>query len=93
MTTALPGSTSDDDDLIDDDASNKAVGGGDISDSDLRLASLADSPGGHGGVYPGTPMEEPPIHDIPPPLETDDDDDALPVVELRRDDENPIVPK
>ncbi|KAE8356359.1 ubiquitin carboxyl-terminal hydrolase [Aspergillus coremiiformis] len=92
MTTALPGSTSDDDDLLDDDASNKAVGGGDFSDSDLRLASLADSPG-PGAVYPGTPMEETPIQDIPPPLDADDDDDELPVVELRVNDEDRIVPE
>ncbi|QMW29025.1 hypothetical protein G4B84_004360, partial [Aspergillus flavus NRRL3357] len=93
MTTALPGSTSDDDDLLDDDASNQAVGGGDFSDSDLRLASLADSPGGHGAVYPGTPMEETPIQDIPPPLDADDDDDELPVVELRVNEEDRIVPE
>ncbi|KAB8238114.1 putative ubiquitin-specific protease UBP12 [Aspergillus alliaceus] len=93
MTTAMRGSISDDDDLLDDDASNKAVGGGDFSDSDLRLASLADSPRGHGGAYPGTPMEETPIQDIPPPLEADDDEDELPVVELRVNDEDRIVPE
>ncbi|KAE8147670.1 hypothetical protein BDV25DRAFT_159842 [Aspergillus avenaceus] len=93
MTTALPGSISDDEDLLDDDASNKAVGGGDFSDSDLRLASLADSPGGHGLVYPGSPMDETPIQDIPPPLEGDDDDDELPVVELRVNDDDRIMPE
>ncbi|KAK1140585.1 hypothetical protein N8T08_010222 [Aspergillus melleus] len=96
MTTALPGSTfDDDDDLLDDDtASNKAVGGGDMSDSDLRLAALTDSPG-PGAAYPGTPIEESAFQDIPPLLEADndddDDDDELPVVELRVNDEDRIV--
>ncbi|THC95400.1 hypothetical protein EYZ11_005124 [Aspergillus tanneri] len=90
MTTTLPGSTSDDD--LDDDASNKAVGGEDMSDSDLRLAALTDSPG-PGAAYPGTPMEETSFQDIPPLLEAndDDDDDDLPVVELRVNDEDRIV--
>ncbi|KAL3471949.1 hypothetical protein BJX99DRAFT_13959 [Aspergillus californicus] len=77
MTTELPGSFSDDD-ILDDDASNKAVGGGDISDSDYRLGSLMDSPPMQGPVYPGTPMEESTMADLP---QLDDEDD-LPVVEL-----------
>ncbi|KKK14034.1 putative ubiquitin C-terminal hydrolase, partial [Aspergillus rambellii] len=89
ITTELPGPISDDEDLLDDDASNKAVGGGDISDSELRLASLTDSPPGQGPVFPGTPMDESSIRDIPP-LDVDDDDD-LPVVELRVPDEEQIV--
>ncbi|GFF33414.1 probable ubiquitin carboxyl-terminal hydrolase 12 [Aspergillus udagawae] len=90
MTTVPPGSISDDEDLFDDDASNKAVGGGDLSDSDLRLAALTGSPIGQ-GVFPGTPMEEEaPIQDIPPPLDGDDDED-LPVVELRVNDDDQIV--
>ncbi|KAH2613731.1 hypothetical protein KXW93_003231 [Aspergillus fumigatus] len=90
MTTVPPGSISDDEDLFDDDASNKAVGGGDLSDSDLRLAALTGSPIGQ-GVFPGTPMEEEaPIQDIPPPLDDDDDED-LPVVELRVNDDDQIV--
>jgi ubiquitin carboxyl-terminal hydrolase 4/11/15 len=90
MTTVPPGSISDDEGLFDDDASNKAVGGGDLSDSDLRLAALTGSPIGQ-GVFPGTPMEEEaPIQDIPPPLDGDDDED-LPVVELRVNDDDQIV--
>ncbi|OJJ31576.1 hypothetical protein ASPWEDRAFT_32201 [Aspergillus wentii DTO 134E9] len=93
--TAPPGSISDgnnDDDLFDDNASNQAVGGGDLdlSDSDIRLASLADSPGGQGGAFPGTPLEEAPVQDIPPPLDADDDEE-LPVVELRVNDDDKIV--
>ncbi|KAL4897954.1 hypothetical protein BDV59DRAFT_190716 [Aspergillus ambiguus] len=85
MTTMFPGSTSDDDIL--DDASNKAVG--DFSDSDMNLISLADTPAGH-GVCPGTPMEEVPIQGISLPRQTevdDDDNDDLPVVELRVDED------
>jgi ubiquitin carboxyl-terminal hydrolase 4/11/15 len=79
--TELPGSLSDNDDDDDDDDSNKAVGGGDMSDSDLRLASLTDSPF-QGPVYPGTPLDE-----TAPTLTTefpqhDADEDDLPVVEL-----------
>ncbi|KAL4777333.1 hypothetical protein BDW60DRAFT_172616 [Aspergillus nidulans var. acristatus] len=79
--TELPGSLSDKDDDDDDDDSNKAVGGGDMSDSDLRLASLTDSPF-QGPVYPGTPLDE-----TAPTLTTefpqhDADEDDLPVVEL-----------
>lgn len=86
MTTMFPGSTSDDDDLLDDDASNKAVG--DMSDSEMNLISLADTPAGH-GVYPGTPMEEVPVPGISLSTQTegDDDDDELPVVELRVDED------
>ncbi|KAL5361086.1 hypothetical protein BJX96DRAFT_151378 [Aspergillus floccosus] len=86
MTTMFPGSTSDDDDLLDDDASNKAVG--DMSDSEMNLISLADTPAGQ-GVYPGTPMEEVPVPGISLPTQTegDDDDDELPVVELRVDED------
>ncbi|EAW14313.1 putative ubiquitin-specific protease UBP12 [Aspergillus clavatus NRRL 1] len=91
MTTVPPGSISDDEeDLFDDDASNKAVGGGDLSDSDLRLGALTGSPISR-GVFPSTPMdEEPPFQDIPPPLDGDDDEE-LPVVELRVNDEDRIV--
>ncbi|KAI9376075.1 hypothetical protein BJX61DRAFT_491973 [Aspergillus egyptiacus] len=83
MPVELPGALSDDE-LLDDDDSNKAVGGGDMSDSDLRLASLTDSPPLQGPVYPGTPMEESTIPDIP---QLNDDDDELPVVELHVGDE------
>ncbi|KAF9891719.1 CSN-associated deubiquitinating enzyme Ubp12, partial [Aspergillus nanangensis] len=95
MTAAYPGSISEDDNLLEDDASNKAVGGGDLSDSDLPL-----SPAGH-AIYPGTPMEEmPPLEIYSNPLrgsrtqldadqhEDDDDDDDMPVVELRVDDDD-----
>lgn len=90
MIVAPPGSYSEgvDDDLFDDVASNKADGGGDLSDSDLRLA-LDDSPDGTGTEYPRTSFDDTPIQDIPPPL--NDDDDELPVVELRVNDEDKIV--
>ncbi|KAL2834618.1 hypothetical protein BJY01DRAFT_239124 [Aspergillus pseudoustus] len=74
MTAELPAGTLSDDDY-DDNASNKAVGGGDMSDSDYRMASLIDSP--LHGPFPGTPMEST-IADLPPL----DDDEDLPVVEL-----------
>ncbi|KAL4785395.1 hypothetical protein BJX76DRAFT_347041 [Aspergillus varians] len=77
--TELPGSLSDDDLPDDDGDSNKAVGGGDISDSDLRMASLADSPPFQGPVFPGTPQEDSTLTEFPPP---DADDNDLPVVEL-----------
>lgn len=85
MTTELPGSLSDDDFLNDEsDDSNQAVGGGDISDADVRMASLADSPPFQGPVFPGTPLEgqEPTkVTELPQPA-ADADDDELPVVEL-----------
>ncbi|KAL4803450.1 hypothetical protein BDV18DRAFT_153729 [Aspergillus unguis] len=80
MTTELPGSLSDDDLLDNDNDSNKAVGGGDMSDTDLHMASLADSPPFQGPVHPGTPLEESAnLTQLPQP---DADDDELPVVEL-----------
>ena len=83
---------SSDEDLFDDDAaSDQAVGGGDMSDSEMQLASLTDDAPDQGVPLPGTPMEEgPPIQDIPPPLEGEDEDE-LPVVELRVNDEDRIV--
>ncbi|KAL4791548.1 hypothetical protein BDV19DRAFT_370365 [Aspergillus venezuelensis] len=69
MATELPGSLSLDDpndplnvNLDDsDNDSNKAVGGGNVSDSDYRMAGFADSPPFEGSVnpniYPGTPLE------------------------------------
>ena len=81
--TELPGSLSDNgldnDDDDDDGDSTKAVGGGDISDPDTRMASLADSPPFQGPVHPGTPLEESTLTEFPQP---DADDDELPVVEL-----------
>ncbi|PWY89598.1 UCH-domain-containing protein [Aspergillus sclerotioniger CBS 115572] len=73
----------DDEDLLDDGASNQAVGGGDVSDPDLRMASLMDSP--RGAAYPGTPMEESSFQDITAfgAAGDDDEDDELPVVELQ----------
>ncbi|KAL5335442.1 hypothetical protein BJX70DRAFT_401538 [Aspergillus crustosus] len=90
--TELPGGTLSDDDLLDDDASDKAVGGGDISDSDFRMASLTDSPPFQGQPYhPGTPMEESTIPDLAPPDAADDNDDELPVVELHVADEDRLT--
>lgn len=84
----------DGEELIDDAASDEAVGGDDMSDSELQVGSLLDDVGGEGVPLPGTPKEEEqeatPIQDVPPPLETDDDDD-LPVVELTVPDEDRIV--
>jgi hypothetical protein len=93
MTAAPPGSYYDgeDEDLFDDDASNKAVGGGDLSDSDTRLAALGDSSEGQGGPFTDTSFDDSSIQNIPPPLDVDDNDD-LPVIELRVDDEDKIVP-
>ncbi|KAL1884440.1 hypothetical protein Plec18167_002028 [Paecilomyces lecythidis] len=93
MTAAPPGSYFDgeDEDLFDDDASNKAVGGGDLSDSDVRLAALGDNSEGQGAPYTDMSFEDSSIQNIPPPLDADDNDD-LPVVELRVDDEDRIVP-
>ncbi|KAL4864841.1 hypothetical protein BDV12DRAFT_175600 [Aspergillus spectabilis] len=86
--TELPGSLSDDD-LLDDGASDKAVGGGDISDSDFRMASLTDSPPFQGQPYPGTPMDESTIPDLAPP--DADDDEELPVVELHVAEEDRLI--
>lgn len=94
MTAAPPASISDNDELLNDDNdSTKAVSGGDISDSETRLASLADSPGLQGAPHPGTPMDES-YHQIPnldPSLTTnrddDDEDEDMPVVELQANDE------
>jgi ubiquitin carboxyl-terminal hydrolase 4/11/15 len=82
MTAAPPGSYYDDDDEglfdYDDDAdSNKAVGGGDLSDSELPLADES-------GEYP--PMI---LDDVPPASE--DEDEELPVVELRVNEDDRIV--
>src|SRR4029077_1570179 len=86
-TAAPPGSYYDEDeDLFADDASNKAVGGGDLSDSELRLATLTDTPDDNGPPFSSAPFDDPPIQDIPPPLEVDDDSE-LPVVELRVNEE------
>ncbi|PYH94626.1 UCH-domain-containing protein [Aspergillus ellipticus CBS 707.79] len=79
-----------DDEDVDDNASNQAVGGddGDVSDTDLRMASLTDSP--RGAAFPGTPVEEATFQDIPPFGGVDGDDDEeeeLPVVELKVNDE------
>lgn len=93
-TTALPGSISDNDSRLgieddDDDeiASDCAVGGGDLSDNDFPLASLTDSPFGTGPRCPGTPMDEFVQDLVPPPLDGDDDDEEMPVVELRAEDD------
>jgi ubiquitin carboxyl-terminal hydrolase 4/11/15 len=81
QTAAPPGSYYDDDEegLFDDDdgASNKAVGGGDVSDSDLRLGD--DSTG-----FPSMIVD-----DVPPA--SDNDDEELPVVELRVNEDERIV--
>ena len=95
MTTTTTATHSDgdgDEDLFEDVASDKADGGGDVSDSDANLAVLgADSPVGQSGEDQRMmSVEDPPIQDIPPPLNTDDDDD-LPVVELRVNDEEKII--
>ncbi|RAH48630.1 putative ubiquitin-specific protease UBP12 [Aspergillus brunneoviolaceus CBS 621.78] len=92
MTAAQRGSISDDD-LLDDDDSNKAVGGGDVSDTDLRMAALTDSPGGGFG-FPGTPTEETSFQELHPfgGDGDDDDDDDLPVVELQVNEEDRILP-
>ncbi|KAL1964943.1 hypothetical protein VTN77DRAFT_6296 [Rasamsonia byssochlamydoides] len=82
---APPGSYYDEDDeggLFDDDEdadvdSNKAVGGDDVSDSELPLADET-------GDYP--PMI---LDDVPPV--SDDEDEELPVVELRVNEEDRIV--
>lgn len=89
-TGMLPLSESSDDEVFDDDAaSDRAVGGDNMSDSDMQLASLTDDQEGqHGVPLPGTPKDEASsIQDIPPPLDADDDDE-LPVVELRVNDED-----
>lgn len=83
----------DDEDLFDDAASNQAVGGGDLSDTDLRLSALAGDDGegdgpGAPAEYPGTPLDEDTlIQDVPPLQQGDEDEDDLPVVELRVNDE------
>ncbi|KAL4909961.1 hypothetical protein BDW74DRAFT_144111 [Aspergillus multicolor] len=92
--TDLPGMGFDNehDDLLgdDDNDSNKAVGGGDISDSDLRMSSLVDSPF-QGSVYPGTPLDEnAPTLTTEFPQPDADDDDELPVVELHVGDEEQL---
>lgn len=94
-TTALPGSISDNDSRygIDDDdddeiASDCAVGGGDLSDHDFPLASLTDSPFDTGSGCPEAPMDEFVQDLVPPPLDADDDDEEMPVVELRADDQS-----
>lgn len=89
-TGMLPLSESSDDEVFDDDAaSDRAVGGDNMSDSDMQLASLTDDHDEqHGVPLPGTPKDEAPsIQDIPPPLDADDDDE-LPVVELRVNDDD-----
>ncbi|KAL4933316.1 putative ubiquitin-specific protease UBP12 [Aspergillus undulatus] len=96
--TELPGSLLDDDhddalninldgdeDAADDNDSNKAVGGGNVSDSDYRMAELADSPPFEGSVNPcpGTPLEldidndhTTDLTDLPPLVDVDDDVDT-----------------
>ncbi|PLN81832.1 ubiquitin carbon terminal hydrolase [Aspergillus taichungensis] len=94
-TTALPGSISDNDSRLgieddDDDeiASDCAVGGGDLSDHDFPLGSLTDSPFGAGSGCAGAPMDDFVQDLVPPPLDADDDDEEMPVVELRADDQS-----
>lgn len=105
MSTVPSGSYFEDDDddggggggnegLFDDDDeadSTKAVGGDDLSDSDMQLTGLLDDGPGKGQDQKGgTTVGNTPIQDIPPPL-NDDDDEDLPVVELRVNDEDKIV--
>ncbi|PGH15185.1 hypothetical protein AJ79_02550 [Helicocarpus griseus UAMH5409] len=92
----------DGDEDADDDASNKAVGGGDVSDTDSGLAPLTDFQEGdrdqeHNGDYSSrmdfddADADSMPLQKIPQPADTADDDDDMPVVELRVPDEEPPV--
>ena len=91
---AQPHSDGDDDeDLFDDVASDKADGGGGLSDSDVRLAVLgadADTDTGNQAGEGMMSFDDAPIQDIPPPLNTEDGED-LPVIELTVNDEDKIV--
>ena len=95
-TTATDPSFADsDNESIDDDAaSDQAVGGDDMSDSEMPVGSLLDeSIGGEGVALPRTPNHEQetiPMQDVTPPLEADDDDE-LQVVELQVPEEDRIV--
>ncbi|KAL2384004.1 hypothetical protein RJZ90_002246 [Blastomyces dermatitidis] len=83
-------SDGDGDDDLDDDASNKAVGGGDISDSESRLAMLKDSEDQDGMIFDDADMSSSTaaVQNITQPPDLDDDDDSMPVVELRVPDED-----
>ncbi|PGG96817.1 ubiquitin carboxyl-terminal hydrolase 4/11/15 [Blastomyces parvus] len=80
----------DGDDDLDDDASNKAVGGGDISDSESRLAMLKDSEDQDGMIFDDADLSSSTaaVRNITQPQDLDDDDDSMPVVELRVPDED-----
>lgn len=97
MTTTATGPSfaDSDDESVDDAASDQAVGGDDMSDTEMPVGSLLDEPIGDEGVaLPKTPghneQETLPIQDVPPPLEADDDDD-LQVVELQVPEEDRVV--
>jgi len=82
-TAARAGSYYDEDeeDLFDDDASNKAVGG-DLSDSDTRMPTVDDT-----SKYPHFTVMNPLSGDGMAPPDGEDDND-LPVVELRVNEED-----
>lgn len=74
----------DGDDDLDDEASNKAVGGGDMSDSESRLAMLNDSGDQDGLIFEDADLSSSTtaVRNIMQPPDLDDDDDSMPVVEL-----------
>jgi ubiquitin carboxyl-terminal hydrolase 4/11/15 len=73
ITKAPPGSYCEDEDSFDDNSSNKAVRGGDLSDSDIRLGTTsAGSPDDSGAPFPSTSFEDPPVRVISPPSDVDD---------------------
>ncbi|EGC46740.1 ubiquitin carboxyl-terminal hydrolase [Histoplasma capsulatum var. duboisii H88] len=75
----------DGDDDLDDEASNKAVGGGDMSDSESRLAMLNDSGDQDGLIFEDADLSSSTtaVRNIMQPPDLEDDDDSMPVVELR----------
>ncbi|KAK2802058.1 CSN-associated deubiquitinating enzyme Ubp12 [Onygenales sp. PD_10] len=89
--SAPPGSFYDGDEDLDDNASNKAVGGGDMSDSESRLATLNDSEDQSSEFRTMVFDTDQTVQKIIQPPEMDDDDDEIPVVELRvLDDDQPV---
>ncbi|OAX77736.1 hypothetical protein ACJ72_07962 [Emergomyces africanus] len=85
----------DGDDDLDDDASNKAVGGGDMSDSESRLALLLNDSEDQEGmvVFDDADLSSSTaaVRNITQPPDLDDEEDSMPVVELRVPDEEAPV--
>jgi ubiquitin carboxyl-terminal hydrolase 4/11/15 len=83
MIRAPPGSYYDGEDDLDDNASNKAVRGGDLSDSETPLAIFNDSHEEHGGEFSSRIYDDnTSLQNMMRPFNGDDEEEEMRVVEL-----------